>query len=102
MKIYENQALNVILTDIDGDDISLLNLRVDYWSPSNVFSTPTGSILDGNISKSIEGDTTKVSFIFDTNILNEASRGVSWKFQLVDDDTNVPWSTKEFIVLPLG
>lgn len=101
-QVYENQPLTIIYSDNNNEDLRNLILKIDYWSPSNIFSTPTGTILNANISRNVDGYANRLSFTFDENILNESSTSTPWKFQIVELSTNISWDTSELFVIARG
>ena len=92
MPIYESQELTVIYTDENGEDFGPLDIRVDYWAPSNDTSIPTGTIDSGDVTKGPGSDEVTIKFAED--ILSPASKptGENWRYQIIDNDTEISWS----------
>ena len=101
-EVYEGQELTVIYTDEDGVDFGPLNIRVDYWAPGNSTSTPTGTIIPGNVTKGPESDEVTIKFAED--ILSPASKptGENWRYQIFDTDTEIGWTPGCIEVLKRG
>ena len=99
-EVYENQELTIVYTDTDGVDFDPLDIRVDYWAPGNQSSTPTGTIDSANVTTSVS----EVTIKFAKDILNQTSKptGEKWRYQIIDNDTEIGWTVHCIDVLKSG
>ena len=91
-EVYEKQELTIVYTDTDGVDFDPLDIRVDYWAPGNQTSIPTGTIISGDVTSDVSAVTIK----FAKDILNQASKptGEKWRYQIIDNDTEIGWTVR--------
>ncbi len=91
-RIYVDQELTVIYTDEDGVDFGPLNIRVDYWAPSNQTGIPTGTIDSGDVTKGPTAD--DVTIFFAQGILSVPSTITrkQWRYQIFHTDTEIGWT----------
>lgn len=100
---YKNQTLTVQYTDTGGEDLSALILAVNYWAPTNSDEdTPTGTIGNASITKSVGGDISTVEWTFTINTLNASSTTCPWRVQLTEPSTAIAWPPINITVNPLG
>jgi hypothetical protein len=100
-KIYVNQKLILNFTDTNGVDMSLQNIRVDYWAPSNQTDTPTGTVVSGQISTSSGSPIVTITVLKD--ILSVPSDGNRlWRFQIINITTGITWTVMCFAVSNKG
>jgi len=100
-KICLKQALTLNFTDNDNTDMSLVNFRVDYWKPSNLTDTPDGTVNPAQITTTPASPIVKIDILKD--LLDEPSTGSSmWRFQIIDNDSGVCWTTMSFQVKNKG
>ena len=101
-EVYEGGELTIIYTDDDGVDFGPLNIRVDYWAPGNSTSSPTGTIIAGDVTKGPTSD--EVTIKFAEGILSPASKptGQNWRYQIFDTATGIGWTPGSIAVLKCG
>ena len=99
--IFIGQELFLNYTDTDGKDMDTIDFRVDYWSPSNVSNTPTGTIIPSNIT-TVPTEAVVVIKV-DIGILSEPTcQGRKWRFQIIDNDTGIGWTPMVVDVKNMG
>ena len=100
-KIYVNQKLTLTFTDTNGVDMSLQNIRVDYWAPSNQTDTPTGTVDSAQVSTTSSSPVVVVTVLKD--ILSTPSDGSRlWRFQIINITTGIAWTVMCFAVSNKG
>lgn len=85
--IYTDQELILNATDLQGRDMDTIVFRVDYWAPSNNTKVPTGTIDAGDIT------TTSLSPVINIKVAkNIMSTHKVWRFQVIENDTEIGWT----------
>ena len=95
--IQRLQRLEFFYVDDSGRDLTQLQLRVDYYKPSNDTEVPSGQIL--GVERNIDGNPSKIKFVFNADVLDE--RG-NWKVLIVEETTKTPYGAEFFFVYNIG
>ena len=100
--IFVGQELILNFTDTDGTDMDTVDFRVDYWAPGNTTNTPDDTIDSGDIVTAPESPIVVITV--DKGIINTPSTqiGSHWRFQLIDNQSGVGWTTMKVPVQNLG
>ncbi len=85
--IYTDQELILIATDLQGRDMDALSIRVDYWAPANNTKVPTGTIVAGNITTAPASPVVNIKVAKDIMSTHKV-----WRFQIIDNDTEIGWT----------
>ena len=92
MPVYTDQELLLFATDVQDRDMDAVDFRVDYWSPANRSKTPTGTIVDTDITTAPGSPLVIIKIA--SGIMNiPASTGFKWRFQIIDNTNGVAWTT---------
>ena len=98
--IYTEQELYINFTDAQSRDMEALDLRVDYWQPSNITDTPDGTLDSDDFTYP---STPVLRAKIAAGILTPYSiNRKTWRFQIIDNTSGVGWTTVGIIVLNRG
>ncbi len=96
-EIFLNQAVTLIFTDSNGEDMDTITFRVDYWKPGNKTSTPDGTIAAGNITTVAGSPIVEIDVPKDTlDVVGPAYD--PWRFQIIETTTDIGFTVMCFIV----
>ena len=101
MANYLNEKKILNATDLQGRDMDTINFTVFYWKPSNQTDTPSGSVLAAQVSTTPGSAVTVITILADN--LDEPSDGNQlWRYQIIEDTTNIAWTPMSFEVKNRG
>jgi hypothetical protein len=90
-----NQAIQIRLTD-DETDFGTVDFSVLYWEPADNSDEPTGTIDAAQVS--VEAQHTVVIEIPVGFLDEQTSDVLSWRFQIMDNETKATWTVYEVAV----